>query len=522
MGWLPSARCACHRSVNPAINPMVEPTVNPAPVLGPYTRGIVYPRTHSLLPATLLGLLGTLTLVVGGALSGASTRLGGGRWWSVPTVPVRPSVDVLVAVVVFYAGLILLARAWMRLRRDVRSGGASVGAIALIIVIWALPLLAGPPLGSRDVYAYAAQGKLADEGFDPYIQGPSALGSDPVLGPVDPIYLDAPVLYGPVFVAVSSGVSRATTDLVVVVLVFRAIAVLALLVTAFAVYDIAKGLGRDPVDAIVLAMANPLVLLHLVSGAHNESLMLAFLVGGVAVGRRPHLRLLGIGLCAVAASIKMPAFFGVAFLAWPWIIESDRLVIRARRALLAGAEAFAVIALAGHFTGWGWGWVDAITGARPVDAYLSLTRLAGGAVQISAGLEGDEVLEFFRLGGLAVTGLTAAWLLFRHSHTPEALAIALLVFALFHPTTQPWYFTWGLMLWAAASAGKENRAYMWGCIAAAFVVLPMGPHLGTIVLDNSSTRSLVMAAIALLALIVVRPGGSRRRRSSPLVVTVAS
>ncbi len=460
--------------------------------------------------------------MVGGALSGASTHLGGGRWWSVPTVPVRPSVDVLVALVVFYSGLILLARGWLRLRRDVRRSGASVSAIAVVIVIWALPLLAGPPLGSRDVYAYAAQGKLADEGFDPYVQGPSALGDDPVLAPVDPIYLDAPVLYGPVFVAVSSGVSRATTDLVVVVMVFRAIAVLGLLVTGLAVYDIAKGLGRDPVDAIVLTMANPLVLLHLVSGAHNESLMLAFLVGGVAVGRRPHLRLLGIGLCAFAASIKMPAFFGVAFLAWPWIIEANPLRVRARRAALAAIEAFAVIALAGHFTGWGWGWVDAITGARPVDAYLSLTRLAGGAVQASAGIHGDEVLEGFRLGGLAIAGLAGAWLLVRRSHTPEALAIALLVFALLHPTTQPWYFTWGLMLWAASSAGKENRAYMWGCIGAAFVVLPMGPHLGTVVLDNSSLRSFGLAAVALLAVMVIGTDGSWRRRPSALVATVGS
>ncbi|MEZ5375443.1 MAG: polyprenol phosphomannose-dependent alpha 1,6 mannosyltransferase MptB [Acidimicrobiales bacterium] len=466
----------------------------------------------------MLGFIGTLTLVVGGALSGASTHLGGGRWWSVPTVPVRPSVDVVVALVIFYAGLIVLARAWLRLRRDAASAGVTVGAIALVVVIWALPLLAGPPLGSRDVYAYAAQGKLADEGFDPYIQGPSALGDDPVLEPVDPIYLDAPVLYGPVFVAVSSGVSRAATDLVVVVMVFRAIAVLGLLVTALAVYDLAKGWGRDPVDAIVLTMANPLVLLHLVSGAHNESLMLAFLVGGVAVGRRPQLRLVGIGLCAFAASIKMPAFFGVAFLTWPWIAESGlALATRIRRAGAATVEAFAVIALAGHFTGWGWGWVDAITGAKPVDAYLSLTRLAGGAVQLSAGLEGDDVLELFRVGGLAVVVVTSAFLLFRRSHHPRALALALLVFAVLHPTTQPWYLTWGLMLWAAASAGEENRTFVWGCIAAAFVVLPMGPHLGHLVLDNSSRRSIALAAAALLTLIAAGPIGARLPRPSALL-----
>ncbi len=175
-----------------------------------------------------------------------------------------------------------------------------------------------------------------------------------------------------------------------------------------------------------------------------------------------------------------------------------------------------MIALAGHFTGWGWGWVDAITGARPVDAYLSLTRLAGGAVQITAGLQGDEVLEAFRFAGLAGTALTAAWLLFRRSHTPEALGLALIVFAVLHPTTQPWYLTWGLMLWAAASAGEENRGFVWGCIAAAFVVMPMGPHLGAIALDNSSLRSIILAAGTLVAVMVAGPGGGWLPRPSAL------
>ncbi len=455
----------------------------------------------------LLGLAGTATLVVGGALSGAATHTGGGRWWSVPTVPVSPSVDVLSALFVFYAGLVVLACAWVKLRRDVQAHASSIAAIVAVIVVWAIPLLLGPPLGSRDVYAYAAQGRLADEGFDPYVEGPSALGDDPILASVDPLYLDAPAVYGPIFIAVSSQVSAASTDLVLIVLVFRALAVAALVATAFAVHDIARGLGRDPADALVLTMANPLVLLHLVSGAHNESLMLAFLVGGVAIGRRPHLRLLGVVLCAFAAAIKMPAFLGVAFVAWPWIIHSASFAQRLLRTVVAGALAFVVIALAGHFTGWGWGWVDSITGAKPVDAYLSLTRLVGGAVQVLTGVESDEVLTLVRLGGLGLAGIAAGWLLLRESHrSPRALAGALLVFAVLHPTTQPWYLTWGLILWAAASAGNDNRVYIGLCIASAFVVLPMGPRLGDVVLDDRSMSSILLvgAALSLLAVVALR------------------
>lgn len=428
-----------------------------------------------------------------------------------------PSIDALIAVGLFYAGLIVLAKAWVQMRRTAQRMSVTVPAVAVVVLLWSLPLLLGPPLGSRDVYAYAAQGRLAEAGFDPYLEGPSALGADPILYPVDPLYLDAPVVYGPVFVSLSSHVSAAASDLVSMVLAFRALSVLGLLVAAVGVYDIAKGLGRDPVDALILTMANPLVLLHLVSGAHNESLMLAFLVTGVALGRRPRWRLAGVALCAFAAAIKMPAFFGVAFVAWPWVLEARSWGGRIARITLVAAEALAVIALAGYFTGWHWGWVTAITSSDPVMAYLSVTQVIGWAIHTVAGVESSHLLAVFRFGGLALAALTALWLLLRRGHhTPEALALALLTFAVLHPTTQPWYLTWGLFLWAAASAGRSNRLFEWVCIGAAFVVLPMGPHLGAIVLDESGRQALAAMAVVLIVFgIIVTRSGFGLTQSSP-------
>ena len=75
--------------------------------------------------ALALGLFSTLLVVVGGTLAGAAGQEPAQRLWSVPAVPVRPRVDLLVALVVFYAGLIFLVRAWLKLRRDVRARGAS-------------------------------------------------------------------------------------------------------------------------------------------------------------------------------------------------------------------------------------------------------------------------------------------------------------------------------------------------------------------------------------------------------------
>ncbi|MDA3041260.1 MAG: polyprenol phosphomannose-dependent alpha 1,6 mannosyltransferase MptB, partial [Actinomycetota bacterium] len=470
--------------------------------------------------ALAFGLFSTVLIVLGGTLAGAAGNEPTQRLWTVPAIPVRPRVDLLAALVVFYAGLIFLVRAWLKLRRDLRGRRASAAVVALVVSVWALPLLAGPPLGSRDVYAYAAQGRLADEGFDVYRQGPAALGDDPVLGPVDPLYLDAPVVYGPVFVAVSSLVSSTVgsreesspaEQLVHQVLAFRALAVLGLAVTAVGVWHIARSLGRDPVDAIVLAVANPLVLLHLVSGAHNEALMLAFLVGGVAIGLRPRWRLVGIALCAFAAAIKMPGILGAAFLAWPWVLEAGRPSRRVVRAVVAGGEAFAVIALSGRVTGWGWGWIDALMNAAPADAYLSVTRVLGGAVHFVTGVDAGRVLSAARMSGLLLAAVFTAWLLFRRKGSAvTALAWSLLLLAVLHPTTQPWYLTWGLMLWAAASAGNPNRAYLTVTAVAAFVVLPVGPQAGVVLLENNGVVSLLLAALA-LGLLTFSPSAAAGR-----------
>ncbi|MEM7275762.1 MAG: polyprenol phosphomannose-dependent alpha 1,6 mannosyltransferase MptB [Actinomycetota bacterium] len=477
------------------------------------------PSKRSLRSIALLGFLAALLVVLGGALAGAAAPGEEGRLWSVPAIPVTPRVDILPALIAYYGGLIILVRAWLLLRRYHLTSGLSVAAVAIVVMIWAVPLLVGPPLGSRDVYAYAAQGRLADQGFDVYQGGPAQLGEDdPVLAPVDPLYRETPVLYGPVFVSMSSGVAAVVGDRVVAaVMAFRVMAVAGLLAAAYAVHDLAKSFNRDPVDALVLAVANPLVLLHLISGAHNEAIMLGFLVTGVAIARRRQWFFLGVALCAFAAAIKLPAILAVAFVGWPWALEGRDLLRRFGRLVSVGAVALLVIAAAGRLTGWGWGWVDAITDSRPVDAYLSVTRVLGGGVSVVTGLDITMVLATARLGGLLLAvGVSGLLLLRRHTSWPAALAWSLMIWAVLHPTTQPWYLTWGLMLLAATSAGERNRALITGCAVAMFAVLPIGPQLGLVVLDNTGRLTLVAACLLLIALTFSPAKRSRGYRRTDL------
>lgn len=465
--------------------------------------------------------MATTVVVIGGILAGGASSGRGIDWWGVPAIPVEPSINLAVALSLFYGGLILLVRAWVKLRRwvliasdlDHSGDGATVdgwylrGAITVLVItcLWAVPFLVGPPLGSRDVYAYEAQGRMAEVGLDVYAVGPGALGDDPVLEAMDPIYLESPVVYGPIFVELASAVSTLTSTSVRAVYAFRALAVLGLVVAGLGVWDLARRSGRNPVDALVLTLANPLVLLHLVSGAHNEAIMLGFLVGGVAVGQRAGWRWLGVAFCALGAAVKVPAVLGVAFVAWPWVGLATSQWKKGIRIVISCLGALLVLGVAGRLTGWGWGWIDGLQVARPVDAYLSVTRVFGGAIHFVTGAELDPVLGVVRMLGLAIAFGATAYLVMRSSQSaPVALGWSLLLFAVMHPTTQPWYLTWGLLFIAAGSAGSRNRAFMVLSAFASFVVLPVGPQLGLALLEQTGA-GVIALTMAILVLLTFSP-----------------
>ncbi len=477
--------------------------------------------SRQLLRIVLLGSIASITVVLGGSLAGAATAGETTSFWSVPTVPVRLSFPLLPALVCFYGGMVLLARSWLQLRGLHIRSGLRPKAVLVLILLWIIPFLVGPPLGSRDVYAYAAQGRAAEQGFDVYEAGPAVLGEqDPVLVPVDPIYYDAPVVYGPAFVGISKILARVSGDGVITsVVFFRLLALGGLALSAFSIFRIASLLGRDPLDALIIAIANPLTLLHLVSGAHNESIMVSLMLLGVAVGLHPRFRPVGIALCAVAAAIKLPALLGAGFLAVPWVLDTTRQRVRIGRAVSASLIVLGVFALAGELTGFGWSWVGAIFEANAVDAYLSVTTVTGFAISWLTGADIDPVLAVTRsVGYLVAISATLYLLVTRHRMWPEALGWSLFVAALFHPTTQPWYLTWSLGLLAAAYGGRRNRLLTAVCTVAAFSVLPSGPKLGYLLMDRAGVLSILFGGLVVL-LLTLSPRAANYReqrwRSSP-------
>jgi alpha-1,6-mannosyltransferase len=215
--------------------------------------------------------------------------------------------------VVVYSGLILLLLAWWRCGRALPDDPRMWRTLAW----WAAPLLLAPPMFSRDVYSYLAQGLMIDAGLDVYRHGPADLGGV-VAEQVPAIWQHTPSPYGPVFLMVADGVTGVFGSHVLLgILAMRLVAVAGLILLVVSVRVLARSTGVDPATATWLAVLNPLVLIHLIGGAHNDALMVGLLAAGLAAAVRRH-PFAATVLVVAAALVKAPAALGLVAIAAIW------------------------------------------------------------------------------------------------------------------------------------------------------------------------------------------------------------
>jgi len=428
----------------------------------------------------VLGLAGTAVLALGGETAGA-----------LPAADLfsPASAQAALGLVGVYFGVVLLIAAWLLLGKLVRSAEPPTPrSLFLVLAVWASPLLLAPPLFSRDVYSYLAQGAMVDAHMDVYAHGPAALGG-PLADEVAPLWQHTGAPYGPVFLAVASGLSGLTRgELPAGLFGMRLVALLGVGLMAAALPRLARHSGADPAAALWLGALNPLVLLHLVAGAHNDAIMLGLLGIGLvaALGRWP---VLGAVLVTLAALVKAPAALGLAAV----VLLQIRAGHRPAKAVTTTVVASVTTTVAATaFAGTGYGWIGALD--TPVSAHnWALTSLLGRATGALLKHLGSDLAPFavpaWHALGLAVTGaaVLAIWLRLRPSPV-YALGLSLAVVAAFGPAIRPWYALWGLFLIAAAAPSTSVRhrvAAVTGVLALA--VLPSGgpADIGQLVLAVS-------------------------------------
>lgn len=354
---------------------------------------------------------------------------------------------------------------------------------------WALPLVFSPPLGSRDVYAYACQGWLWLNGFDPYTMGVADAGC-PWTAAVPSLWWHTPAPYGPFAIALE-GLAAATGSLLGSMVVLRALAIAGAVIVAWALPKIA-----ERPDALLLGVVTPLVAVHGISGAHNDMLVAAGIVAALATAktRKPAVAGVAIGL---AIAVKVTAIVALPFL----------LIILGRRwwaTLLASVATFAAVTLA---TGLGLGWVGALRHTGELVQWSSVPTAVGMAVGYVTGPQAVPIARAVGLVVLAGIGLALLrWAWRDRDRAIEACAWMLAATALLGPVFYPWYALAPLAVLAAV--GVHRKMIFTATLICAFLTLPNGHGIPALTKAPGA-----YAVTAVLIAVVIRT--VRRRRPGP-------
>jgi glycosyl transferase family 87 len=318
-------------------------------------------------------------------------------------------------------------------------------AIAVLLLTFACL----PPLLSHDVYSYvdyARLGVLHD--FDPYVHPPAAAPNDPAFAEVS--WPDTTSAYGPLFTLATYPLAWLSVDTALYAL--KAASAAAVLATAVLVARLAPARGIDPLRAAAFVALNPLVLVHVVGGPHNDGLAVLLTTLGVA----------GV-LCAreAAAGAAMVAAIAVkvsAGVAAPFALLG---AMRRERLLGGGLLALALTA-AVSFVAFGWNWLDAFALAGENQGRTSYMSIPIAAARLT-GLDPDTV----RAAALALYAALVIYLLAWTARGNDWLrAAAWATFGLLLATAWllPWYLLWPLPL-AALSRDRLLKLLLLGLTA---------------------------------------------------------
>ena len=500
----------------------------------------------------LFGATGTVLMGIGALGAGARPVV------QDPTFGVRllnlPSRIQTVSLTMTTTGAVMMALAWLMLGRfALGQRRMSRSQLDHTLLLWMVPLLIAPPMYSKDVYSYLAQSQIARIGLDPYRVGPApGLGLDHVFTlSVPSLWRETPAPYGPLFLWIGHGISALTGEnIVAAVLCHRLVVLIGVGLIVWATPRLARRCGVAEVTALWLGAANPLLLMHLVAGIHNEALMLGLMLTGTEIALRgidgipghsgekagppvprrlrlprgrdewaawvpPAQVLAGAVLITMSSQVKLPGLLALGFTAMALARRwggGVRAFFTASALMLS--VSLAVMAFIGWISGLGFGWLFTLGTANVVRSWMSpptLLALATGQVGILLGL-GDHttaMLSITRAMGVLIITVTVTWLLLAvlrgRLHPVGGLGVALGATVLLFPVVQPWYLLWAIIPLAAWATRPGFR------IAAIAVTLIVGIFGPTANGDRFALFQIVDATVASFVIVVLLIALTRNR-----------
>jgi len=281
-------------------------------------------------------------------------------------------------------------------------------------------------------------------GLDPYVHSPWAEPADPAFSHVE--WTDTASAYGPLFTLASYPLAWLPVGAAVYVL--KAVSALAVFATAATVARLAPSRGVDPLRAAAFVALNPLVLVHVVGGPHNDALAVLLTTVGIAAmlgGREASAGAAFTAAVAVKASalITVPFAFTASLRPTGRNVKSD-LTFRPVGRLLVGAGVAAAAIGVASYAAFGWHWLDAFALAGENQGRTSHMSIPITAARLT-GIDPDIT----RAIAIVAFGLLVAYLLLwthRGGDWLRAAAWATTALLLATAWLLPWYLLWPLPL----------------------------------------------------------------------------
>jgi alpha-1,6-mannosyltransferase len=321
-------------------------------------------------------------------------------------------------VAMFVLWLIVLATA-----RSLPLRLAIAGVVALHVV-----LLLAPPLALTDVFNYLNYARMgALHHLNPYVATPATrfeYAHDPAGIFSNWHHLKSP--YGPLFTLATYPLAYVSVP--VAFWIFKSFVVAASLGAVLLTARCATRLGRSPVVAVVLVGLGPVAMIWGIGGQHNDSFMVLFIVGAIALwiaGRDGWAAALLVGACAlkISALPLVPLFL---------------LGCNDRRAALRGTAIAAVAMGVMSYVAFGAHLPDFGTQAKMVNV-LSIPNQFGWLIGIGGQTATLRTVMFGVFGASALVACAFVW---RGTSWLTAAGWVLVASLLTTGWLLPWYIAW--------------------------------------------------------------------------------
>jgi len=320
------------------------------------------------------------------------------------------------------------------------------------------------PVGSGDIASYAAYGRIAALGHNPYTFTPAMLprgAHNPYTAIVGTQWQKTPSVYGPVatwlhlFAAEIGGPRPWLTIWVLMILTGAAF-----LATGYVLMRTAE----NPVRAVLLWAANPLLIIELVMGGHLDAFLALAAIAAIVTARRCvrpwHDLVVGL-LVGVSGGLKINAAFVALAIAIPLI--HDRAWARlARTAAVAALTTFCL-----YFFSYGLSVLKPLREASTMVIAPTLWRWAQVLVQEHVSLHAEHsVTSVFGFVWPPLMLLLAWYLYNRLSPDVPTVVAATCALTFAWMVVAPWQLPWySSVAWVALALLPRNSLTRWLTIA---------------------------------------------------------